>query len=87
MCGCLLVIYSVCVLTQFDDVWHGGVPAALGAGRHRQVVDVSWRQRQAGPHQVTSHLTQTHQSQLSTLDSTFRGRSVHVRIVQDGNTV
>jgi len=49
---------SVCVaLTQLDDVGHGHVPAALGARRHRQVVDVSWRQREAGPHHVTSHLS------------------------------
>lgn len=43
-------------LTQFDDAGHGGVPAAFGARRHRQVVNVSWRQREAGPHHVTSHL-------------------------------
>lgn len=46
------------VLTQFDDVWHGGVPAALGAGCHGQVIDVTWRQREAGPHHVPSYLTE-----------------------------
>lgn len=50
-------VEPITILTQLDDVGHRHVPAAFGACRHSQVVDVPWRQRQAGPHHVTSHLT------------------------------
>lgn len=44
--------------TQLDDGRRGRVPAALGARRHRHVVVVSWREGQAGVHQVTGDLPQ-----------------------------
>lgn len=44
-------------LTQLDDVGRGRVPAALRARRHRQVVDVSWGEGEAGPHHAAGHLT------------------------------
>lgn len=51
--------------TQSDDAGRGRVPAALGARRHRHVVDVSRGEGQARSHQVPAHLepppTSTHQ--------------------------
>lgn len=45
-------------LTQFDDARRRRVPAALGARRHRHVVDVSGGQGQARSHHVPAHLEQ-----------------------------